>query len=1437
MEKKLMKKILLLSIFLSFISQAAPLAGDYFINQSGSEDYSSINAAVADLEANGISAPVNFRIRTGTYNERVVLNNITRAGQLDDRVVFKRATPSDTVIIKNLSQDSTFNFVFKLADVKYISFVNLEFEATNANYQHLIEYTGDTDSVTIANSTFRGLNYNNIISNRGELIYSLTNNPLIDATSTGLIFTGNTFENGYSGLSVLGSNKPTNTISNNLFSNQAIESLVAQSTTTDSIINNNSFDSSYVRTLNYTALVVGGSGTVKNNEIILNSLGTAEIGMNIFGNLISTPLLVYNNTISSTNPVGNSVGIDVSNNVKLLHNSIKVEHVDDIPLNVSATDGDSVWIDNNLLINTGFGKAIVATTDANKDAVAELFDNNYYTSGGIVSFWGDSTSYTNVGSFQLGVYAKHPHIGISRSVNFVNASTGNLRLIGSSIGDKFLVAHPQAEVTLDIDGETRGTLNTYIGADIPSSAGSSIAAMDNLDANNGTFYSIGGTSPDYVTAQEAFDDLYRRGMKGQVKFRLRPGTYSVNANFYHIIKQNPIDSIIITSSSPTNGVLSFSGDSNPNNILRFDETSNITIDGVDFDLGITAANAIEFNNCNNTSINNSSFNAGDKAIEILSSTTSDNHTISNNSFSNQNINAIHLDSVTTIDIDGNNIDSSAASFKGILLANSSSSALTIQNNKFRGVGTVIGIYLDDAKGEVNNRGLIANNFISTNKGIFVVNSSSNWNIFHNSINTNATAITLKALTGLKPSNFDFKNNIFQTPTGVVNLRINEFETQADDNIILDYNTYYNQIGGGILIKWYGIGFTTLNSFTANTGMDFNSHKKMVNFVNAATGNLHLAGTSVGDNELAGTNCIVTSDIDGDVRATVFPYMGADETTALNPARIQVTANGNQSSEDGTQTIELSFVLLSQPSDNVIVSVVSNDSNEATIDNTDMIFTPLNWNTPQLKIVNGVDDNIMEGDISYSISSTISSADSNYNNLAVQDINLVNIDDDISALLKLEVINPMAEPNTAGMFRISLVKPLLPPNDTPLVNAQNVTVNFETNSSSANVGIDYTDASGSIVIPAHTSAVDINISPLDDFFIESLEHIIVILTGKSGGVGNISLLVNTFVELDIIDNENGLISVSNPTNLTEPASDGSFDLVLTGGVSETDTDISFYFAGTAFNASDYTVNSTIVTIPALGSSVTVPLSVIDDIDSEDQEFIVANLISTNNANIPVETASPPLIYVNDDDTSADIAISITPNNPTFNTATVTNLVFTLTNNSPINIHQAVLQSTEPVGLNYVNWQCLAAVQYCSQTAGMGDISEVISIDANSQIQFSVDVLATTTPTTSLSVQAILNPAPFLTDTDPSNNTAIATSLLEIIFQNGFETSLNKQLYQAVTAFDQQDSINSHYYFIDDSSTIYHFIQIDKENNTVRYRHVYVDTINQKINQSAWISHDK
>jgi len=67
--------------------------------------------------------------------------------------------------------------------------------------------------------------------------------------------------------------------------------------------------------------------------------------------------------------------------------------------------------------------------------------------------------------------------------------------------------------------------------------------------------------------------------------------------------------------------------------------------------------------------------------------------------------------------------------------------------------------------------------------------------------------------------------------------------------------------------------------------------------------------------------------------------------------------------------------------------------EGTVGPTQMIFTGADWSAPQTATVTGVDDEVDDGDVAYTIVMTVSSADPNYNGLAAADVSVTNIDDD------------------------------------------------------------------------------------------------------------------------------------------------------------------------------------------------------------------------------------------------------------------------------------------------------------------------------------------------------------------------------------------------------------------------------------------------------------
>ncbi|TVQ07232.1 MAG: T9SS C-terminal target domain-containing protein [Bacteroidetes bacterium] len=88
--------------------------------------------------------------------------------------------------------------------------------------------------------------------------------------------------------------------------------------------------------------------------------------------------------------------------------------------------------------------------------------------------------------------------------------------------------------------------------------------------------------------------------------------------------------------------------------------------------------------------------------------------------------------------------------------------------------------------------------------------------------------------------------------------------------------------------------TTLEEWSEIAEMDYNSVSKSVNFVDLAGGDLHLAGASISDPQLAGIAIEgVDFDIDYDPRAEI-PGMGADE---YDPSDAVVSVSGTVSDDD------------------------------------------------------------------------------------------------------------------------------------------------------------------------------------------------------------------------------------------------------------------------------------------------------------------------------------------------------------------------------------------------------------------------------------------------------------------------------------------------------------------------------------------------------------
>ena len=124
-----------------------------------------------------------------------------------------------------------------------------------------------------------------------------------------------------------------------------------------------------------------------------------------------------------------------------------------------------------------------------------------------------------------------------------------------------------------------------------------------------------------------------------------------------------------------------------------------------------------------------------------------------------------------------------------------------------------------------------------------------------------------------------------------------------------------------------------------------------------------------------------------------------------------TISGTVTSESGT-SVTFSVALNSQPVADVSLAIASSDSTEAAVNTTNLIFTPANWSQPQTVTVTGLDDNIADGTIAYSVILAPSiSSDPLYHGINPGDFSLTNSDNDVMPPTKFFVVDDNATDQT------------------------------------------------------------------------------------------------------------------------------------------------------------------------------------------------------------------------------------------------------------------------------------------------------------------------------------------------------------------------------------------------------------------------------------------
>ena len=144
----IMKRVALImaALCVSFLGYSQ-LSGTYTIGGT-SPDYATFNLARAALSSSGVSGPVTFNVRQGTYTEHVSFTNITGASSTN--TIRFRPDPANTssVTLQYNATSSSDAAVVEFTAARYITFDTINLKSLGTTYARGVEFTGSNQNIT-----------------------------------------------------------------------------------------------------------------------------------------------------------------------------------------------------------------------------------------------------------------------------------------------------------------------------------------------------------------------------------------------------------------------------------------------------------------------------------------------------------------------------------------------------------------------------------------------------------------------------------------------------------------------------------------------------------------------------------------------------------------------------------------------------------------------------------------------------------------------------------------------------------------------------------------------------------------------------------------------------------------------------------------------------------------------------------------------------------------------------------------------------------------------------------------------------------------------------------------------------------------------------------------------------------------------------------------
>jgi hypothetical protein len=877
-------------------------AGTYTIDPSGNGDYTNIAAAISDMDINGISGSVIFKIKNGTYSEQISIPQISGASATNTITFESFSGNKNDVVIQYAATAASSNYTVNFNGADYVTFRNLTIKANGTNYGTAVKFGNNADYNTLNNVNIYGKRNANS-SDRFSVVYSYQNSSYTTISNSNIY-------GGSIGINMIGPGwnykEPGTAIDSNVIDSFSSLGINMQYQRECNVRGNyihvdNSTGLSNVRGLLFT--YSDSIEDVTSNQIIMEA-DTSYFGimLNACENASALPSNFSNNMVSVKATAATTLPIGIYSLSTYYHNF----YYNTVYLYGNNTSsrafyhqsGGGIRVENSILYNNAAGFALMFLTGTGtiEHEYNALYTNGSYllansTSG--TGFYNDLTTWQGVAfdDYYSVIYKPTLVSNTDLHIDTTDFTSVLINGVGRNAG-----------IATDIDGDARGTSHD-IGAD----------QFDPGLIPGGTYY-LGAADSNTFHSISEFQHIYNStGATEDLIIKIAPGSYYEQVKFLggypsarwtqrvtlESATGNANDVLIYYDylNSTTNYVIYFSGccsfegyilrnltisaENAVGNYARVIEsqTNNLTIENcvlIGKKLTYTTFNADVVVHGLNTQgqpiiFRNNTVRYGSKGLLVHKTTGyGGTTTISGNYFDKNYTGAIEINSGNSAQVYHNeiNADSCSNEFFGIELENCNSSKVYRNNIGF----LKHGIYL------INGNSLsIYDNMVYNKAGApwsIGINLDTVYNstFYHNSVLIGEASTSIGAGLSLDAAdtNNTFKNNIFANTQGGYAF------TNYSTSYTSDYNNFYTS--GTYLALQNGLYRNTLLAWQTASGQDQNSLTYSPAFISNT--DLHIDTTQLSAAQMDGKGTYVgnTLDIDEELRNTTTPDIGADEYT-------------------------------------------------------------------------------------------------------------------------------------------------------------------------------------------------------------------------------------------------------------------------------------------------------------------------------------------------------------------------------------------------------------------------------------------------------------------------------------------------------------------------------------------------------------------------------